>query len=47
VRYVLERGLCEVRTGDGAWTVTYTRLGFVRYVRETRLGELHTGDRAL
>jgi hypothetical protein len=33
-RYVLERGLGELRTGDRVWRGTYWRQGVVSYVLE-------------
>jgi hypothetical protein len=44
--YILETGLCGVRTGDRAWRGTYWRQGVVSYVLETGIYEVRTRDRA-
>ena len=47
MRYVLEKGLEEVRTEDRVLRVMYWRRDLERYVLETGCCELPTGDRAL
>jgi hypothetical protein len=45
--YILETGLCELRTGDRDLCGTYWRQGIWRYVLETKICEVRTGDKDL